>query len=66
MKYDLILSAVIPVIVSQIGEGVREYLNDKREANALCLHGKPGGRFCIPCIDKDESSPKKEKEDEGS
>lgn len=39
--------AVLPTIVAQVGEGVREHLKAKREA--VCAHGRPGGKLCPTC-----------------
>ena len=35
--------AVLPVLIAQIGEGVREALRDRRERERPCAHGRPGG-----------------------
>lgn len=38
---------LLPVVATQIGEGVREALKARREAP--CAHGRPGGRLCPTC-----------------
>lgn len=42
-----VLPSLVPAVATQIGEGVREALKAKREA--VCSHGKPGGRLCAHC-----------------
>jgi CMP-N-acetylneuraminic acid synthetase len=39
--------AALPALVMQVGEAVREHLRAKREA--VCAHGRPGGRLCPHC-----------------
>lgn len=38
---------LLPVVATQIGEGVREALKARR--GAPCAHGRPGGRLCPTC-----------------
>jgi hypothetical protein len=41
--------AVLPTVVAQIGEGIREALKARREQDKSCAHGKPGGRLYARC-----------------
>jgi hypothetical protein len=52
MKWSAILIAVLPVVVEHVGEGVREALAARREADKPCKHGRPGGRLCAKCTKK--------------
>lgn len=42
--------AILPVVATQVGEGIREALTAKRDA-AKCEHGRPGGRLCAKCTE---------------
>lgn len=55
MIRDIALSlavAVLPVVVTQLGEGVREAIDARRRRDRLCDHGFPGGRLCVPCAEE--------------
>ncbi len=39
--------AILPALVMQLGEGVREHIRAKRAA--ACPHGREGGRLCPTC-----------------
>ena len=57
MTRDVALSlavAVLPVVVTQVGEGIREAIEARRRRNRLCGHGFPGGRLCVPCAEERE------------
>jgi hypothetical protein len=51
---------LLPILVTQLGEGIREELAHRRELHAPCEHGFPGGRLCSKCFEERE----KEKKDE--
>lgn len=55
LLHELVV-AIAPTIASQLGEGLREWLRDRRarERAERCEHGRPGGRLCAPCADARE------------
>ena len=40
-----IACAVLPAVIAEVGGALRE----RAARNALCVHGKPGGRLCARC-----------------
>lgn len=44
-----LLLAIAPTVAEQVGEGIREWLRARRERDAPCEHGRPGGRLCPHC-----------------
>lgn len=49
-----VLVAVLPIVAEQAGRGVREALQDRRDRDKPCKHGRPGGRLCAKCHGDDE------------
>jgi hypothetical protein len=43
-----IFVAVLPELVSQVGQGIREWMTERRERDK-CEHGIPDGRLCSKC-----------------
>ena len=47
--FGVLAAAVLSPLVTQLGEGMREHLADRRRRNKPCEHGRPGGRLCATC-----------------
>ena len=46
-----IAAASLPIVLTQIGEWVREVLRERRQSDVPCPHGRPGGRLCAKCTE---------------
>ena len=46
-----VIVAILPPLINQIGEGIREFITERREREK-CEHGRPGGRLCNQCFNE--------------